>query len=115
MKKRREATTFRGPFVGIPWPIPWSFRGLAYSHVQRYWVHDAGPWTVFDWPERYGAYPRFRLQGGEWVSLEFATTTAVPEWGGAKVRMMREEDLIVREDGRVNYLSGPQRDLWLIR
>ena len=88
---------------------------LAYSHVQGYWVHDAGPWTVFDWPERYGAHPRFRLQGGEWVSLEFQTTTAVPEWGGAKVRMMREEDLIVREDGRVNYLSGPQRDLWLIR
>jgi len=88
---------------------------LAYSHVQDYWVHGAGPWTVFDWPERYGAHPRFRLQGGEWVSLEFATTTAVPEWGGAKVRMMREEDLIVREDGRVNYLSGPQRDLWIIR
>ena len=85
---------------------------LAYSHVQDYWVHGAGPWTVFDWPERYGAHPRFRLQGGEWVSLEFATTTA---GGGAKVRMMREEDLIVREDGRVNYLSGPQRDLWIIR
>jgi len=88
---------------------------LAYSHVQGYWVHDAGVWTVFDWPERYGAHPRTTLLGGEWVSLEFATTTAVPEWGGAKVRMMREEDLIVREDGTVNYLSGPQRDLWIIR
>ena len=52
---------------------------VAHSHVQGCWVHDAGPWTVFDWPERDGAHPRFRLQGGEWVSLEFATTTAVPE------------------------------------
>jgi len=88
---------------------------LAYSHVQGYWVHDAGVWTVFDWPERYGAHPRTKLLGGEWVSLEFATTTAVPEWGGAKVRMLREEDLVVRENGRVEYLSGPQRDLWVIR
>jgi hypothetical protein len=87
----------------------------VYSHVQGHWVHDAGVWMVFDWPERYGAHPRFVLQGGEWVSLEFATTTSVPEWKGAKVRMLREEDVKVHEDGRVEYLSGPQEALWVIR
>ncbi|MBV6519927.1 MAG: hypothetical protein MNPFHGCM_00030 [Gemmatimonadaceae bacterium] len=87
----------------------------VYSHVQGYWVHDAGMWTNQDWPERYGAHPRTKLFGGEWVSLEFSTTTAVPEWGNQKVRMMREEDIWVKKDGTVEYLSGPQQELWVIR
>jgi hypothetical protein len=33
----------------------------------------------------------------------------------AEVRMMREEDLKTTEHGRVEYLSGPQRELWAIR
>lgn len=88
---------------------------LVYSHVQGYWVHDAGVWMIHDWPERYGDHPRFRLLGGEWISLEFSTTTAVPEWGGQAVRMMREEDVLVHPDGRTEYLSGPQTELWTIR
>jgi Xaa-Pro aminopeptidase len=87
----------------------------VYSHVQDYWVHGAGVWINPYWPERYGERPRFPLRGGEWVSLEFSTTTAVPEWGGEKVRMRREEDLLVHPDGRVEYLSGPQTELWVIR
>lgn len=87
----------------------------VYSHVQGYWVHDAGVWINPDWPDRYGAHPRFRLLGGEWLSLEFSATTAVPEWNGQRVRMLREEDVLVHPDGRIEYLSGPQTELWLIR
>lgn len=87
----------------------------VYSHVQDYWVHGAGVWVNPYWPERYGERPRYKLLGGEWMSLEFATTTAVPEWGGEKVRMRREEDLLVHPDGRIEYLSGPQTELWVIR
>jgi len=87
----------------------------VYSHVQGYWVHDAGVWLNPDWPERYGAHPRFTLLGGEWVSLEYSTTTAVPEWDGQKVRMLREEDLLTHKDGTVEFLSGPQDALWVIR
>jgi len=89
--------------------------GDVYSHVQGYWVHDAGMWTNQDWPERYGAHPRTKLLGGEWVSLEFSTTTAVPEWGNQMVRMLREEDIWVKKDGSVEYLSGPQKELWIVR
>jgi Xaa-Pro aminopeptidase len=92
--------------------------GLAvnvYSHVQGYWVHDAGVWINPDWPDRYGAHTRFKLLGGEWLSLEFSSTTAVPEWGGQRVRMMREEDLLIQPDGRQEFLSGPQTELWLVR
>lgn len=88
---------------------------LVYSHAQGNWVHDAGVWMVFDWPERYGAHPRFPLRAGEWISLEFSVTAPVPEWGGQPVSILREEDTIVHGDGRVEYLSGPQTELWLIR
>ncbi|HET9368851.1 MAG TPA: M24 family metallopeptidase [Vicinamibacterales bacterium] len=88
---------------------------LVYSHVQGYWVHDAGTWTVFDWPERYGAHPRTPLQGSEWFSLEFRTRTAVPEWGGALVAMQREEDQITSKTGPPTYMSGPQTSLWVIK
>ena len=87
----------------------------VYSHVQGYWVHDAGVWLNPDWPERYGAHPRSKLFGGEWVSLEFSSSTVVPEWGGQRVRMMREEDLHVRKDGSQQFLSGPQNELWIVR
>jgi hypothetical protein len=88
---------------------------LVYSHVQGYWVHDAGPWTVFDWPERYGIHPREKLQGGEWFSVEFRTRTAVPEWGSQLVSMQREEDAITSKTAPLRYLVGPQMELWVIR
>lgn len=88
---------------------------LVYSHVQGYWVHDAGTWTVFDWPERYGAHPRTPIQGGEWFSLEFRTRTLLPEWGGALVSMQREEDMIVPKTGGLRFLAGPQTELWIVR
>ena len=88
---------------------------LVYSHVQGYWVHDAGPWTVFDWPERYGIHPREKLQGGEWFSVEFRTRTAVPEWGSQLVSMQREEDAITSKTAPLRYLVGPQMELWVIK
>lgn len=88
---------------------------LVYSHAQGNWVHDAGVWMVFDWPDRYGDHPRFPLRAGEWISLEFSVTAPAPEWDGQAVTIMREEDTLVHGDGRVEYLSGPQTELWLIR
>lgn len=87
---------------------------LVYSHAQGYWVHDAGVWMIHDWPERYGDHPRFVLRGGEWMSLEFSVTAPVPEWDDQAVTILREEDLVVWPDGRIEYLSGPQQELWVI-
>ena len=88
---------------------------LVYSHAQGNWVHDAGVWMIYDWPERYGDHPRFPLRAGEWISLEFSVTVPVPEWDGQEVDILREEDTLVHPDGRVEYLSGPQQELWVIR
>ena len=87
---------------------------LVYSHVQGYWVHDAGMWAIHDWPERYGNHPRFVLKDGDWVSLEFAVTAPVAEWDDQPVTIMREEDVLVGADRAPEYLSGPQRRLWVI-
>ena len=88
---------------------------LVYSHAQGNWVHDAGVWMIYDWPDRYGDHPRFPLRAGEWISLEFSVTAPVEEWDGQDVTIMREEDTLVRPDGQVEYLAGPQRELWIIR
>ena len=88
---------------------------LVYSHVQGYWVHDAGMWAIHDWPERYGDHPRITLKDGDWVSLEFAVTVPVPEWDDQPVTIMREEDTLVTSDMSPEYLSGPQTELWIIR
>jgi hypothetical protein len=104
IKTRSEAA---GKAVGIDL--------LVYSHVQGYWVHDAGTWTVFDWPERYGVHPRTPVQGGEWFSLEFRTRTAVPEWGNQLVSMSREQDNVIPKSGPLRYNAGPQTELWLIK
>ena len=87
---------------------------LVYSHVQGYWVHDAGMWAIHDWPERYGDHPRFTLKEGDWVSLEFAVTASVPEWDGQAVTIMREEDTLLTAEAPPRYLSGPQASLWII-
>ena len=103
----KTAAESRGQDAGIT--------ALVYSHVQGNWVHDAGVWMIFDWPDRYGDHPRFALRTGEWVSLEFSVTAPVPEWDDQPVTIMREEDTVAREDGPPEYLSGPQDELWLIR
>jgi hypothetical protein len=87
----------------------------VYSHVQGNWVHDVGAWTTFNWPERYGRHPVEPVRAGEFWSIEFSTTTPVPEWGGRKVRMAREEDAWIDDSGAVHYMTGPQTELWLIR
>jgi hypothetical protein len=38
----------------------------------------------------------------------------VPEWDGEQVRMAREEDAWLDAQGGVRFLTGPQRELWLI-
>ena len=103
----KTAAESRGQDAGID--------SLVYSHVQGNWVHDAGVWMIFDWPDRYGDHPGFSLRAGEWVSLEFSVTAPVPEWDGQPVTIMREEDTVARADGPLEYVSGPQAELWIVR
>jgi Xaa-Pro aminopeptidase len=104
VKERAES---RGQEEGI--------ENLVYSHAQGNWVHGAGAWAIFDWPERYGIHPREPVRPTEFWSVEFSVSGPVPEWGGQRVSMGREEDGWVTEDGSFRWMAGPQSELWTIR
>jgi hypothetical protein len=42
-------------------------------------------------------------------------TTAVPEWGGQKVRIAQEEDFFVGQDGMPRWVKGRQDRFHLVR
>lgn len=86
-----------------------------YGHTQGNWVHGAGARTVFDWPDRYGAFAREPVRATEFWSIEFSVQGEVAEWDGQTVRIPREEDAVARADGPARFLAGPQMELWLIR
>ena len=86
----------------------------VYSHVQGNWVHGVGAWAIQDWPERYGIHPREPVRPSEFWSVEFSVSGDVPEWGPA--RMAREEDAWINPaTGQLEFLVGPQQELWVIR
>ncbi len=86
-----------------------------YGHTQGNWVHGAGARTVFDWPERYGAFAREPVRATEFWSIEFSVSGEVPEWDGQVVRIPREEDAVAEAHGPARFLTGPQTELWLVR
>jgi len=87
-----------------------------YGHTQGNWVHGAGARTVFDWPDRYGDFAREPVRASEFWSIEYSVQGEVPEWDNQVVRIPREEDAVIKPDGNgARFLSGPQRELWLIQ
>lgn len=86
----------------------------TYPHVQGNWVHGIGSWGSPDWPERYGVHPRQPVRPTEFWSIEYSVTAPVPEWGRQEVRMAREEDAWVDENGKVHFMAGPEMELWLV-
>jgi Xaa-Pro aminopeptidase len=87
----------------------------VYCHAQGNWVHDAGSWVSFDWPERYGEHPREPVREREIWSIEYSSSLDLPEWDDQRISMLREEDAWIDAKGVVRYFSGPQEALWLIR
>jgi Xaa-Pro aminopeptidase len=87
----------------------------VYPHAQGNWVHGAGAWVSFDWPERYGQHPREPVRAREIWSIEYSTSLDLDIWDGQRISMLREEDAWVDDAGDVHYFAGPQEELWVIR
>ena len=86
-----------------------------YGHTQGNWVHGAGARVVFDWPDRYGDFAREPVRPTEFWSIEYSVQGKVPEWDNQMVRIPREEDAVIEEDGsKATFIMGPQKKLWLI-
>ena len=88
---------------------------LVYGHTQGNWVHGAGARTVPHWPDRYGIFAIKPVRTREFWSIEFRILAAIPEWGGQRVPIPREEDAWIDDAGNVSYITGPQREFWIIR
>jgi Xaa-Pro aminopeptidase len=89
--------------------------GTIYTHPLGLHGHGAGAW-IGAWESQApmaggrGAYP---LRPDTAWSIELNAQSAVPEWGGQRVRFMTEEDAFF--DGeRVRFLDGRQTEITLI-
>ncbi len=56
-----------------------------------------------------------KVTASSWFSIELQATTPVPEWGGQRVRMAQEEDVIVDASGKVRWALKRQDALFLVR
>jgi Xaa-Pro aminopeptidase len=92
----------RETLVAAGYPEP----KYALGHQLGRAAHDGGTLLGPRW-ERYGSSPLGVVEEGNVYTLEFGT--AVPGRGYIGL----EEDVVVTRDG-VEWLSTPQRDLWLI-
>src|SRR5262245_28059892 len=78
----------------------------AFGHQLGRAVHDGGTLLAPLW-DRYGDAPRGPVEEGQVYTLEYGAS--VPGRGHIGL----EEDVLVTADG-IEWLSTPQRDLWLV-
>ncbi len=90
--------------------------GTMYSHPINDFGHGAGP-LVGLWDHQEGVQGRgdVLLLPSTWFSVELQATTAVPEWGGQKVRSAQEEDAILGPDGRMRWVLSRQTKYHLVK
>ena len=81
--------------------------GTVYTHPIGDHGHGAGP-LIGLWDRQEGVVGRGEvpLLPNTWFSIELQATTAVPEWGGQRVRMAQEEEA---------YLDGSGARHWVLR
>lgn len=90
--------------------------GTMYSHPIGMNGHGAGPIIgLWDYQDGVPGRGDAKVIPSMWFSIELQATTPVPEWGGQKVRMAQEEDMMVRSDGRAQWALKRQDRLFLVR
>jgi len=90
--------------------------GTMYSHPINDYGHGAGP-LVGLWDRQEGVPGRgdVLLLPSTWFSIELQATTAVPEWGGQRVRSAQEEDAILGPDGTMRWVLSRQTKYHLVK
>ena len=79
-------------------------------HSVGNWGHGIGPSLAFFNPTRQG----YELRPGTIISIELFAYTAVPEWGGAKVRIPLEDDALVTDRG-AEWFAPPGERILVVR
>ena len=90
--------------------------GTVYSHPIGMHGHGAGPLIgLWDYQDGVPGRGDHAFVPSTWFSIELQAATAVPEWGGQKVRVGQEEDVIVDADGKVRWGYQRQTRYHLVR
>jgi len=90
--------------------------GTIYSHPIGIHGHGAGPLIgLWDYQDGVPGRGDHKVIPGMWYSSELQASTAVPEWGGRRVRMAMEEDFFVGPDGMPRWALKRQEALHLVR
>jgi Xaa-Pro aminopeptidase len=90
--------------------------GTIYSHPIGMHGHGAGPLIgLWDYQDGVPGRGDHKVIPGMWYSSELQASTAVPEWGGQRVRMAMEEDFFVGPDGVPRWALKRQDALHIVR
>jgi len=90
--------------------------GTLYSHPIGLNGHGAGPLIgLWDYQEGVPGRGDHKVIANMWFSSELQVTSAVPEWGGQKIRMAQEEDFAMGDDGKPSWIKARQSELILVR
>ncbi|MGE0359161.1 MAG: M24 family metallopeptidase [Vicinamibacterales bacterium] len=90
--------------------------GTQYSHPIGLHGHGAGPLIgLWDYQDGVPGRGDAVVIPSMWYSIELQATTPVPEWGGQRVRMAQEEDVIVDAAGTVRWALRRQDRLFLVK
>ncbi len=90
--------------------------GTVYSHPIGLNGHGSGPLIgLWDYQDGVAGRGDAKVTASMWFSIELQATTPVPEWGGQRVRMAQEEDVIVDASGKVRWALKRQDALFLVR
>jgi len=96
--------------------IALGIEGTFYSHPIGKHGHGAGPLVgLWDYQDGVPGRGDARIIPNMWYSIELQATTPVAEWGGQKVRMAQEEDMVIGADGVPRWAIRRQDRLFLVR
>jgi Xaa-Pro aminopeptidase len=90
--------------------------GTFYTHPIGDHGHGAGP-LIGLWDRQEGVPGRgdVRLIPNMWHSIELGARTPVPEWGGQELFVGQEEDAVMDEAGKMNWVLWRQTKYHLIK
>jgi hypothetical protein len=85
-----------------------------YSHSLGHFLHEPGPLIGLPWEqENCAGRGDVKLEHGYSFTMELCVRDTVPEWGGQKVTMPIEEDVIFTTEG-CRPIDGRQTEFYLI-
>jgi Xaa-Pro aminopeptidase len=93
-----------------------SIDGTIYSHPIGMHGHGAGALIgLWDYQDGVPGRGDHVIQPGTWYSIELQATSPVAEWGGQRVRVGQEEDVILNADGVLRWGYQRQTIFHLVR